>query len=291
MNRRDFLKTSAAVTATTAVLGSKAFAQGTGALYERSVHFVYAINSGKTIDNSDSALQTAFGQVTGGVTCLCPFFLNVLDPASDSDYTNMLNWVTANGVTLVPAVGLTAAGNTLNNSTNVAIAKGYFQLGTHIRLENLSGYFQNPGGEADVKGFINECISIGFTNIMLNPWPIDASGNYMSFNSTQLANIDSAFQSVNPNTWEINPTVVSTINGLDSSMKILVNYESPGPQSTIAAMTVANQKATFTTTINDLETYPVSDHLHWAPPFTQSYDPLDPGTNTWNFIVTQLDSF
>lgn len=288
MNRRSFLKTSAAAAVATAVFNKKAFAQADPD-YTRSVHFVYGIGNNATLDNTDAAIKSALGQVTNGVTCLCPFFLNSLDPMNNSNFTDMINWVQKNGVIVTPAVGLTAQGNTLNNSTNQAIAQGYIALGTHIRLENLSGYYNNSGGESDIKGFIDYCIGVGFTNIMLNPWPVNSGGTYMTFDSDQMACIDSAFQNVDPNTWELDPTVISTINGLDSSLQILVNYESPGPQQTIAAMSHANQLNVFNTTISDIQSFPISDHLHWAPPFTQSYDPLD--QNTWNFIANTLSGF
>jgi len=288
MNRRRFLTTSAAVAVAATVFSKKAFAAADPD-YTRSVHFVYGIGNNTTLDNSDSAIKSAFGQVTGGVTCLCPFFLNSLDPMNNSNFTDMINWVQNNNVVVTPAVGLTAQGNTLNNATNKAIAQGYYGLGKHIRLENLSGYYNNSGGESDVKGFIDTCINIGFTKIMLNPWPVNSSGTYMTFDSDQMACIDSAFQNVDPNTWELNATNISTINGLDSSLQILVNYESPGPQQTIAAMSHANQLNVFNTTLTDLGTFPISDHLHWAPPFTQSYDPID--ENTWSFIASTLSGF
>jgi anaerobic selenocysteine-containing dehydrogenase len=288
MNRRNFLKTSAAAAVATAVFNRKAFAQADPD-YRRSLHFVYGIGNNATLDNTDQALKSAFGQVTGGVTCLCPFLLNSLDPMNNSNFTNMINWVQNNGVIVTPAVGLTAQGNTLNNASNKAIAQGYFDLGTHIRLENLSGDYDNPGGASDVKGFIDTCIGIGFTKIMLNPWPVNSNGTYMTFDSDQIACIDSAFQNVNPSTWELNSSAIEIINGLDSAVQILVNYESPGPQSTIAAMSHANQLNVFNTTLSDIGTFPISDHLHWAPPFTQSYDPLD--ENTWNFIANTVSGF
>jgi hypothetical protein len=73
----------------------------------------------------------------------------------------------------------------------------------------------------------------------------------------------------------------TNLDNTDATIKILVNYESPGPQQTIAAMTKSQQENVFTTTLDDLATYPSSDHLLWAPPFTSSYDPLDQGTWTW----------
>jgi len=288
MKRRDFLKTSAALAASSAVLGRKAFGAIPPSVYKRPVHFVYGIGNNAVLDNTDAAIQSALAAVTNGVTCLCPFFLNSSDPTSNPAFTNMINWVQANNIVITPAVGLTAQGNTLNNATNIAIAEGYLPLGPHIRLENLSGYFQNPNGEADVKGFINNCIGMGFSKIMLNPWPVDANGNYMTFTANQMDNIDSTFQNVNPNTWVINSSVVSNILALDPTIKTLVNYESPGPQQTIAAMTKSQQENVFTTTIDDLATYPSSDHLFWAPPFTKSYNPLDEGTWTW--IAGQLSN-
>jgi hypothetical protein len=290
MNRRNFLKSSSAAIASTAVLGTKAFAQAPAGIYDRSVHFVYGIHDRKTLDNIDRDIQNALNKVTNGVTCLCPFFLNTMDPLSNSNFTNMLSWVSKKGITLVPGVGYPARGHTLNNRTNIDMARGYFKLGTHIRLENLSGFYRNPNGEQDVKGFIDRCIQIGFTNIMLNPWPVK-NGNLMTFNSDQMKHIDSTFQNVNRNTWELNPNPIKKIIGIDPSIPILVNYESPRPQQKIGGMTIKDQEAVFKKTLKNLATFPRSDHLHWAPPFTQSYDPLDPGTDTWDFIARKLSGF
>jgi hypothetical protein len=289
MDRRDFLKTSAAAAVASTILGHEALAQQPATVYNRPLHCVYALQGGKSLTESDATLQSTWSQVTGGITALCPFFLNV--PAADlPSYQTMINWAQANNIALIPAVGGPGPGHTLNTAGNQAIAQGYRNLPTrYIRLENLSGFYQNPGGPADVSGFIDYCIGIGFTKIMLNPWPVDASNNLATFTSTQLANIDAAFQNVNPNTWEINTGMVNKIITADSSIRILVNYESPGPQQTIAAMTVPNQEATFQTTLTQLAGLPSTDNLHWCPPFTQSYDPVVEGTWTW--IANQLDAF
>ena len=75
MNRRDFLKTSAAVTTATALLGTKAFAQGAEVDYTRSVHFMYPqlLNQGENF----TTLSNALDLVSPHITFLSPLFLNV----------------------------------------------------------------------------------------------------------------------------------------------------------------------------------------------------------------------
>ena len=301
MNRRDFLKTSAAVTAATAVLGTKAFAEVAEVDYTRSVHFMYPqlVNKGETF----TTLSNALSLVSPHVTFLSPLFLNVKN--ARSQYQDILNYVNTNGIKFGVGVGYPAAGNILcdgDNGVNMPILQAYDAAGfqPYLRVDNLSGYYQHPGGEDDIKNFLTQAIAYGFENIMLNPWPYNPNGNqYMPITEANLlANIDSCFQNASYQDYtvidaDIQNILTQTANQ-PSTPQILINYESPGPQGTIAKMTFAQQVNTFNTTLNSINSYPASNHLHWAPPFTGSYDPLQQlgqGSNMWQyFMVPELES-
>lgn len=305
MNRRDFLKTSAV---TTAALGAKSFF-GTKVFaaadpdYPRTVHFMYPqlISNGETF----TTLSNALSKVSPTITFLSPLFLNVTNPL-DSTYADILNYVRTNGIKFGAAVGLPASGNQLmdGSGTNQTVLQAYDNAGfqPYLRVDNLSGYYQNAGGEGDIKNFLNEAIGYGFTNIMLNPWPYNPNTDtYMPITeSNLLTNIDSCFQNASHQNYTVIDAdiqnIVNQTGNPGPSKQILINYESPGPQGTIAAMSFNDQINTFNTTLNSIHTYPISDHLHWAPPFTGSYDPLQEknssGTTTWHyFMVPTLDSF
>lgn len=304
MNRRDFLKTTAAAAvATTAasVLGSKVYAAA-DLDYVRTVHFMYPqlIKKGETF----TTLSNALNLVSPHVTFLSPLFLNVTNPLG-SNYTDILNYVRTNGIKFGVAVGQPAAGNQLMDGTgpNQTCLNAYDNAGfqPYLRVDNLSGYYQNPGGEDDIKNFLTEAIGMGFTKIMLNPWPYDPNTNtYMPITETNLLNaIDSCFQNADYNTYTVVDADIQNIltqtGNPGPSKQILINYESPGPQSTIFAMTFADQINTFNTTLNSIQSYPSSDYLHWAPPFTGSYDGLKvlgQGSNMWQyFLAPKISSF
>lgn len=307
MNRRSFIKTSAAVaaaTAATTVLGPKVFAAA-NPTYPRSLHFMYPQllqAQGETYNS----LTKALGKVNPAITFLTPLFLNVTDFSS---YGNILSYVSGAGIKFGAAVGYPAAGNTLcdgNNGINMSVLEAYDAQGfqPYLRVDNLSGYYQNSGGETDVKNFLTKAINYGFTNIMLNPWPKNPDNNpnlngnphYMPITESNLLNnIDSCFQNTDGN-WDVIDEDIQNIltqtAGQPSTSQIIINYESPGPQGTIANMTFQNQITTFNTTESSIKTYPAADHLHFALPFTGSYDPLteknSSGTTMWDYYMVPL---
>jgi len=267
-------------------------AQQGGNPYARSVHMVYANNGIKHLDDSDIDIQNALELVPGGVTALSPFFLN-MPPDSLSQYKDMLDWVSKRNITITPAVGGPPNTTKLNSDTNRAIALGYKNISSHIRLENLTGFYQND--TADVRAFINFCINKGFTEIMLNPWPYASPGVLTDFPPNQIPYIDAAFQRVDPDTWTIKTQNVENIIQKLPSIQILVNYESPGPQQELSNEEEANpgsSKDAFKETLKQLANASLAvDHLNWCPPFTQSYDPLQFNPPTWKWIAGKLGQF
>jgi hypothetical protein len=264
------------------------FAAQAGNTYARSVHMVYANNGTKHLDDSDINIQKALGRVTGNVTTLSPFFLN-MPPESLSQYQDMLNWVAERNITITPAVGGSPNNTKLNSNTNQAIAQAYKNISSHIRLENLTGFFQNDAD--DVRDFINFCIRVGFTNIMLNPWPYASPGVLADFTAKKMRYIDAAFQQVDPDTWTINTQNVDNIIQKLPSIQILVNYESPGPQKELSNEEESNPGSSvdaFKMTLKQITNVSAADHLNWCPPFTQSYDPLQFSPPTWSWIAGQL---
>jgi hypothetical protein len=259
------------------------FAEQSGNAYARTVHIVYANNGIKHLADSDIEIQQALGQVKGDVTALSPFFLN-MPPDSLSQYVDMLNWVSERNITITPAVGGSPNNTKLNSHTNQAIAQAYRNISNHIRLENLSGFFQNDSD--DVVGFVNFCISVGFSKIMLNPWPYASPGVLADFTAKQMQ--------VDPETWTINTQNVGNIRQKLPAIQVLVNYESPGPQQELSAEEKSNpgsSKDAFKKTLKQITNVSAADGLNWSPPFTQSYDPLQFSPPTWSWIAGQLGQF
>ncbi len=300
MNRRNFLKSSAALTVCSTVLNTKAFANsplaaGPANVWARPLHFVYPIQGANvSVPPTDAELLAAFDLVPGGLTALTPFLLNVKNP---SQYSSMINAVQARGIIFNPGVGGPAAAGPLYTPGNQAIAAGYRNYTSYIRLENTQGFYQNPGGQADIQSMIDYCVSLGFEHIMLNPWPLDGNGNVVPFTNPELdASFNQVMLDFNHSTyvvtpdsrnWMVNTNQVGAIQAYRPSINIVINYESEPqhealydlelnhPGSSIAAMNI-----TATECQNSTQGW------HWAPPFTHVYDPLALGT--WPWIANQL---
>lgn len=307
MNRRDFLKTSAAATAAIAtgtVFSPKAFAAA-NPTYPRTLHFMYPELVQQQSETYNS-LTAALNKVNNPeLTFLSPLFLNVTD---FTPYSNIISYCRTNKIKFGCAVGGPGPGNKLMDGANgfnqtALKAVNAAGLQPYLRVDNLSGFYGNAGGEADIKSFLRQAIGLGFTNIMLNPWPQMPKGQpnagmYMPITESDIIPyIDACFQNASYQDYTIIDADVQNIltqakNWAQGTPQILINYESPGPQGTIASMSFQNQVATFNTTENSIKTYPSTDHLHFALPFTGSYDPLKEknagGTTMWDYYMVPL---
>ena len=310
MNRRDFLKTSAAVTAAVAagtVLSPKAFAAANHP-YTRPLHFMYPelLQQQK---ETFTTLSKALDKVNNPeLSFLSPLFLNVTD---FSGYSNIISYCSTNKIKFGPAVGGPGPGNKLTDPDNQAALHAVRTQGfqPYLRVDNLSGFYGNNGGEEDIKSFLRQAISYGFTNIMLNPWPQIPKGQpnagmYMPITESDIIPyIDSCFQNASYKDYTVIDADVQNIltqakNWAQGTPQIIINYESPGPQGVIANdMTLQEQINTFNTTESSIKSYPIADHLHFALPFTGSYDPLkqknpSTGATMWNsYMVTLIESW
>lgn len=301
MRRRDFLKSSAALTVSAALLNKKAFAVQPAHVWDRPLHIVYANTGGLTLDNTDQDILNAFADVTNGITAVTPFFLNVSDT---SPYQSMITSLQGLNIGIVPGVGGDPTNGPLFTSANQAIAQGYSTFTKYIRLENMTGFLQNSGGHQDIQNMINYCVDLGFTHIMLNPWPKKSDGTAAQF--TPLSVLDSSFNQVqlnyqksgtypvtpDPTNWLVNTTDVNIILAYNPTCRIVVNYESPGEHWALYYMEQDQKGSTqtaFGITVNQVQEYASSLNLHWAPPFTKIYDPLD--LKTWGGISNKLSLF
>lgn len=302
MNRRNFLKSSAAVTVCSTVLKTKAFASsllpadpahvGPADVYDRPLHIVYAGTGGPRFGDvhTDDDLLKAFDMVPGGITAMTPFLLNVKNP---SKYAPMINAVQAKGIVITPGIGGVPTDGPINSQNYKDMAAAYRNYTDYVRLENMQGFY-DAGGEAPIQDMIDYLTgTLGFNHIMMNPWPKDSNGNIVPFQNPEL---DAGFYSVelsfnrktfeldnsNPNNWMFNQNKIAAVRAYRPSIKILVNYESApqheallqlekdNPGSSIPAMNI---------TATQCQNSPLD--LHWAPPFTQIYDPIALGTWPW----------
>jgi hypothetical protein len=321
MNRRDFFKSSAALTLCSTVLGTEACSRsplvsgtdnGTNngtdngsnngtvkgtlsvqvktpaSVYDRALHFVYA-GSGSLFFpqySDDYLLEEVFAQVPGGLTMLNPFFLNVKNPGQ---YASILQKLKDKGISVMPGIGNTADGtNSLNDPNNLAAADAYINYTDCIRLENTQGYYDTKGAD-DIQRIIDYCVLKGYKHIELNPWPMAPGNAYpIPFQNLQL---DSTFQQVgnskgNP-TGLVNQTLVGKIQAYRPSIGVLVNYESAPQHQALADMEAqapGSSIALLDLTASQCETS--SNNLNFAFPFTHVYDPVELGT--WDWMASRV---
>lgn len=296
MNRRNFLKSSAALTLSTAVLKTRAIAQQPLHVYDRPLHFVYANSHGPCFTYSVNRFMNLFAQVTQGITALNPFFLNVTDP---SPYLDMINAVAAQNIAIIPGVGGDPQnGPAINDISYKNMAKAVRPYTNYIRLENMQGFYDYAGGKPPIQDMINYCANtLGFGHIMLNPWPKNSNGDIIPFTNPEIdasfnqvyVNWDHVHYKVNPDpdNWKVNTTEVNNILQVSPQCRIVVNYESAPQHELLAHLSVADQKNAFTTTETQCKNNENNLNLHWCAPFTQVYDPVVQGT--WDFESNLLN--
>jgi hypothetical protein len=299
MNRRNFLKTSAALTVCSTVLNTEARARSLLATdpantWDRPIHIVYAQSGGPSLAETDDVLLNAWDQVPGGITAMTPFLLNVKNP---SKYASMINEVQARGITITPGIGQDPSNGPINQPNYKAMAAAYRQYTDYVRLENMQGFYDTYG-RAPIQDMIDYCTAtLGFTRIMLNPWPKASSGALVPFTNPEL---DSSFNNVmldfnrqtfevnpNPNDWLVNQTYVGLIQAYKPSINVVVNYESAPQHEALLQLEKDNPGSSIPAlniTATQCETSP--NNLHWCPPFTQIYDPIALGT--WPWIANRL---
>jgi hypothetical protein len=294
MNRRSFLKSSALAAMSTTVLGTaaaRASAAQPAHVWDRPLHTVYAGGTGKFLDNTDKVLLNAFDQVSGGITAMTPFLLNVKDP---SPYATMINAVQANGTVIVPGIGKDPSVEPIDSQDYKDMAKAYRDYTNYVRLENMQGFMDLKDGQAHIQNMIDYLTgTLGFAHVMLNPWPKNSNGDIVPFKNPEL---DASFNNVqlnfdrtppyavhpDPTNWLVNMTEVNRILAYRSTVKIVVNYESAPQHEALYYMELNNpgsSKPAMNITANQCQDSP--GNLFWCPPFTQIYDPIDLGTWTW----------
>jgi hypothetical protein len=301
MNRRDFLKSSAAVIAGLPVLKTKAGSLSTvgpADVYDRPLHTVYPLRGGNLSGPppTDDELLAAFDQVPGGITAMIPFLLNVKNP---SKYESMIKKVQAKGITIVPGVGGNPRnGHPINDPIYKNMASAVRPYTDYIRLENLRGFYNYTGGKPPIQDMIDYLTgTLGFKHIMMNPWPSDSTGDIVQFTNPE---IDASFNQVqldfnhttykvirNPNNWLVNMIAINKILDYRPTCKIVVNYESPGQHGALYHMEKnhpGSSKRAMNFTANQCQND--ANNLYWAPPFTHIYDPLD--LKTWPWIAKRL---
>ncbi|KAK4064314.1 hypothetical protein Trihar35433_7831 [Trichoderma harzianum] len=264
-----------------------------GSVYQRSVHMVYALNGGLGIPSiSDQQYLDAFDEAD--VTALVPFFLNVANPSA---YESMIHSVQARNITIIPGIGRAPSAGDMDSQVYLDMAAAVKPYTDYVRIENMQGFYDTYG-KAGTQNFINYCRTLGFKHIMMNPWPTTSNGSLVSFNCPEC---DSAFNSVivkrssqyvlepSPLNWHVDIGPIDQVRALIPHIPILINYESPGPQ-TILTNEENQQKGSsldaFKITIGDITGQYDSYNLHWAPPLTQSYNSI--GLGTWDWIANEL---
>ena len=262
-------------------------------VWDRSVHMVYALLDNLGIPSiTDQQYLDAFA--LGEVTALVPFFLNVANP---SKYASMISKVQAMNITIVPGIGKSPGAGDIDGSEYQAMAKAVKPYTDYVRIENMQGFY-NTYGSTGTQNFINYLTSLGFKSIMMNPWPEAPGGGLVPYKCS-ICNV--AFNAVachrkstdvlepNPNNWHVQVGPIKQLDAVMPNFPVLINYESPGPQTILSNMemkTKGSSLTAFETTVGDITGPDASYNLYWAPPLTQSYNSI--GLGTWSWIASEL---
>jgi hypothetical protein len=268
-------------------------------VYARSIHLVYARSGGKAFGDkySDDDFLRLFDEIPGGLTSAVPFLLNVPDA---SRYAPMLNRMREKGIVIVPGIGQKPGDGPINARKYKDMARNYRPYTDYIRLENTQGYY-NAHGAAPIQDLIDYVVSLGFKHVMLNPWPRQKGGGVVPFQNPEL---DATIYQVllkhdrrthkvipNPQNWYPgNQNKIDEVRKYRPSIQILINYESAPQHRVLAQLEKENpgsSKAAMEITASMIEQG--SKSLHWSPPFTSNYDPVQLGT--WDWMAKRLGDF
>jgi len=150
------------------------------------------------------------------------------------------------------------------------------------------------------------CIGLGFTRIMMNPWPKKSAANgggVVSFNYPEcesavyqvLLDFDHTTYEVipDPENWYAgNQTKIDAVRAYKASIglpiKILINYESAPQHLVLKKLELDHGTSRAAMNVAATQCVASPKDLHWCPPWTPNYDPLDPAIGTWNWIANRL---
>lgn len=292
MNRRDFIKSGAAVTAATSLLDIKALAatKPPRTVWDRPLHFVYGPLRRKY---TDEQFMKMFDQVSPGITAITPFSLNTRDFSALAPFIALLK---KRNIVITPGVGAKPKDGPINDPRYKEMAKAARAYTDYIRLENMQGFI-NTWGRASIQDMIDYCTgTLGFKRVMLNPWPKE-NGKIVPFKNPEL---DSSFNQVNikfdrqtyevtenPNNYRTNLDYVKEILDYRPDCAVVVNYESAPQHELLTHM--EQLKPGSSTKVLDITARQCQDfknNLYWAPPFTHVYDPYE--LKTWDWIARRL---
>jgi hypothetical protein len=284
-----------------AVVCTSASAQTSATAFDRPIHFVYAREGGKAFGNhTDAELKTAFKQVQKGITAYVPFLLNVTDP---SDHADMIKWVQEQGAIIVPGIGQEPENSQIDDAKFITMARNTVKYTRWIRLENLQGYYDTSGRQP-IQHMINVLVDMGYEHIMMNPWPVGGLDKTpVQFDKEQY--LDSTIYQVSlkktssglpdpsgdTNFFPPQGTKISDMFAHKPDIKILINYESAPQHELLTNMERRKTNSSYYEgmQITADKIAQRKDDLHWTPPFTSAYDPLQ--LKTWNLISARLNKF
>lgn len=274
------------------VMASLLLCQALAAVYDRPLDLVYAQQGGQHLPYNDSEYLDLFTQVQPPITSLIPFFLNVADP---SKYDSILQSLKGKNIIVVPAVGGPPGDGDIDQQANKNIARGYSKYSEYIRLENMQGFYDEYGS-AGIQSMIDYCVStLGFRHVMLNPWPEMKGGGAVPFSNPEVdatinqVLLDQTDLSAPTNWYPGNQNKIKAIRAYRPTVSVLINYESPPQQDVLTKIEKANKGASeraMQITLDKINGQYASEHLHWVPPFDQSYNPVALGT--WGWIAGKL---
>lgn len=266
-------------------------------VYDRPLHMVYALPTGKGLPYNDTQFLNHWDKVDPPITAMVPFLLNVKNP---SQYESIIDSLANRSIIIVPAVGGSPSDSDIDTQANYDIASGYKPYSDYIRLENLQGFYEDYGSTG-IQNMIDYCVSAGFKHIMMNPWPTDGSNTVPLNCSICDAGFYQVLLDYNHTTYEPilnssnwypgNQNKISHVRAYQPGIEILINYESPPQQdvlTTIETNSAGASESAMQITINEIEGQYASEDLHWCPPMTESYDPIALGT--WKWIAGKLSS-
>jgi hypothetical protein len=261
-----------AILAIIQVLTFMAATPAEAAVYDKPMHITYAISGGKSLTQPDSEIIQAFADMNTGPTLLSPLVLNN-DPSKFHTFITDLQALFPN-----TKFGMALGKNTwdLTDSTywDKAVNRAQqFRVYTDcIRIDHFNSITE-LSGEDKMVDFLNYLNTLGFTNIIINPW-------YNPQTITDWPHIDATWIGIQHDTdWLPKEDRMTSINASWPWVSIMNNYENAPGHLALAAMTVSEQIEKFQLVLDHEASFSIPYGI--AFPWSKNYDPIVQGTLTW----------
>jgi hypothetical protein len=249
-------------------------------IYYRPFNLIYANeNHDKTINESNDVIIFELQNFPKRPTIITDVLLNT-DPDLYSDFINRLKQITPN---LCFALGFKdqydLSDLTIYNNM-ISLATKYARYTSCIRIDHFDSFVE-VSGDAAVNKLLTDLHNLGFQHIISNPWKKPNGGNWQYLDAAQIA-VD---HRLSPPTWLArSDKIQEIIQNSPSGFIVLVNYENPTGQETLASLGADESIDAMSIAANQQNSSSIP--YKWMPPWSKNYDPYQ--LNTLNWIANKL---